>query len=257
MKNQKAIVSSQIKIEEYEPYIRLFSFKREKLPPKILAEQDSEIYVEPSSKVGNSRVPADVLNLFRYNKITTVNKEIFDRKVDEGKLGLPAKLSDLNSEQFVEFDGWSWKKYTFGDENSYQRNRYLPSELISAKIEPYLERLEGLVGKLVPLSVVREGLAVSTETTVITQLAGGDFTITNENIEPLKRDSVFKYFRIPLPETDLNLSFDEGQTTNEGHRTAQMKLLTVTGHLGRRFNYARIIGETNIVAKIEYELKPK
>ena len=118
----KKDITTEAELEDFGeyPFVHLIKFLREKPPAQLLYQRDMIMYVEPTSRLGNGRVPQEVLDLFQHTE-----------------------------RAIVEYDGWLWKGTELKGQHFYTREQYVPSDSILAPLQPYFNKLEGLVGKIV------------------------------------------------------------------------------------------------------------
>lgn len=118
------------------PIVQLTGFERVPMPTDLVLPHETEIYVEPGSNQGNSKVPEDVMALFQDE---TVAKE--------------RRLSGEVWTDIINHEGWQWQRLNYGkDANLYQRAKIFEGggTLLYPQIEPFLAKLEGLVGQELP-----------------------------------------------------------------------------------------------------------
>ncbi len=118
------------------PVVQLTGFERVSIPTDLVLPHEIEIYVEPSSIGGNQKVPEDVMALFHDE---TVTKE--------------RMLSGDAWTDFINHEGWQWQRIKYeGDASLYQRARIFEGggNFITLAIEPFLAKLESLVGQELP-----------------------------------------------------------------------------------------------------------
>src|SRR3989344_1668610 len=120
------------------PVVKVTGFKRIQVHTDLVLPRDrGVIFVDPDNKSIKSinwEVPKEVKALFDDD---TVVKE--------------QKLSDFMTVDLVNFEGYQWGRQRFGKggESLYHRAKILPGggDLIRPVVEPFLSKLEGLVGQ--------------------------------------------------------------------------------------------------------------
>ena len=234
-KKSQELVVGGTQIAEYDPHILIVSLKRVPLK-KIIVEDDNTVYVdkneEHAKRLCNPTVPNEVLHLFRSldskKKVETLNLHGRNEQND----GLVVRVEECDTpkrSEYVEYCGWRWTRI---DDFGYMRERYEKAEYALVAVEPYLAKLESLVGRIIRLSELGE--AVSKE------------AITGT----VRRDD---YGLFHIPSTNLRLSFSEAKPKGS-YRTTNVEVVTVIGRGGARMGRSLITYDT-IVAQIKYELK--
>lgn len=165
-------------LEDY-PVINIISFEKINIPTSLL-NQEYIIYVGPKSKANNEKAPAEVLAFFKLNH---------------------------EAKEF-EHQGWHWTLEKDNlKEDCYLRHRYEnfdQRDIIIAKLNPYLDSLEKLIGK----EVLKEEL-----------------------LPQFEKDRCFK-FAYNIPETEYKLAFHEQEETPTGLRITELQLLGEGENLG-------------------------
>lgn len=164
-------------LEDY-PIIYLYKFKRVEIPVDfIFPFEDSELFTTSNTSLGNKIAPEEVINFFS---------------------------RELNAEEF-KHQGWEWKiERGEGDyPNFYRKYNLNQKDIIITKINPYLDRLESLVGKEVALK---------------------------EILPDFNKNNYFK-FAFDIPDTDYNLALDEDGISND-FRISKISILEEGLNLG-------------------------
>lgn len=159
------------------PLIYVASFNRKSIPSDLkFPFHDWTLFVGPNSEVNNERPPAEVLDFFKQNR---------------------------GAKQF-EYNGWKWKLNGKWENGHYMRENPDQKEIIITKLNPYLDKLESLVGKEVPKA---------------------------ELLPHFPRDSYFKC-SFAIPDTAYQLMFDEQRKTQLGLRTTKLHIMGEGPNLG-------------------------
>tara|TARA_Y100000310_G_C20421989_1_gene687112 strand:- start:113 stop:721 length:609 start_codon:yes stop_codon:yes gene_type:complete len=164
------------KLDDY-PLIYVASFDRSDIPADLkFPFYDWTVFVGPNSEAGNERPPEAVLDFFKGNK---------------------------KAEEF-EYQGWKWTKQGKWDRGSYHRENLDQREIIVASLNPYLDNLEGLVGKEVPRA---------------------------ELLPQFPKDGYFSY-SFGIPDTAYQLMFSEEGKNPAGLRIAELHIMGEGPNLG-------------------------
>jgi len=157
------------RLDDY-PLIYVASFDRMEIPADLkFPFYNRVVFVGPNSEASNERPPEAVLDFFKGNK---------------------------KAEEF-EYEGWKWTKRGKWDTGSYNRQNLDQRKIIIASLNPYLDDLEGLVGKEVPRA---------------------------ELLPQFPRDGYFSY-SFKIPDTAYQLMFDEQGKTPAGLRITELRLM--------------------------------
>jgi len=163
-------------LDDY-PLIYIASFNRGSIPVDLkFPFYDRTIFVGPNSKVDNERPPVEVLDFFKHNR---------------------------EAKQF-EYNDWKWTLEGKWENGRYNRENPDQREIIIARLNPYLEFLDSLVGREVP----------------------------KEDLLPqFPRNDWFGY-SFNIPDTTYQLMFDEQGKTPAGLRIAEFQLMGEGPNLG-------------------------
>lgn len=160
-------------------------------------------------------------------KLPFEDRTLFAESEYYGKEEAPGQVVGLleNSEdKLVEFDGWNWYRMSYGTGYIYKRRKEDIKDEVAGLLEPYLQKLEGLVGNELP---------------------------TSEFVPPFERDSYFK-FSFRIPDTGYNLALVEGKNDEHtGDRISRVSNLTILGQGFERSTLRDIVS----IARLEYEGK--
>lgn len=124
----------------YHPLVYVVDIERQPLPTDLVMPTENEIFIDPKGEYAYR--PLKYRN-YRYNEdalISDVPPEVLE-------------LFEGIDKNIVEYRGWRWgKSEEVGVGYFYERGRIVPKggERIMAKVDPYLKRLETMVGKEVP-----------------------------------------------------------------------------------------------------------
>ncbi len=181
-------------IEDY-PLAYVAKFERIEIPADlVLPFYDGSLFVGPDSDLRRERPPRKVLHFFKNN--ATQKSYICNR--------------------------WKWSLRGPWNTGHYQRVQQDQKPIVVAKLDPYLETLESLVGEEVDKSQL---------------------------LPNFKRDGGFKY-AFNIPNTAYKLMFDEQERTPAGSRIAELQLMGA-GNMGSAFG--PIIRRLARVGRLEYE----
>jgi hypothetical protein len=163
-------------LDDY-PLIYVASFNRESIPADLkFPFYDWTIFVGPNSELSNKRPPAEILEFFK-------NK----RKAKK-----------------FEYNGWKWTLEGKWENGKYLRENPDQRETIVAGLNPYLDSLDGLVGREVPKA---------------------------ELLPQFPRDGYFRH-AFNIPDTAYQLMFHEQGKTPAGLRIAELYLMDEGPNLG-------------------------
>ena len=159
------------------PLIYVSIFNRGSIPTDLkFPFYDWTIFVGPNSEACNERPPAEVLKFFKSNK----------------------KAKEFG------YDGWKWTLEGKWENGHYHRENPDQKEIIVARLNPYLDSLDSLVGREVP------------KADLLPQFPG---------------DGCFRY-AFGIPDTAYQLMFDEQGKTLAGLRIAELQLMGEGPNLG-------------------------
>lgn len=163
--------------EDY-PLIYVAKFERVEIPADlVLPFFDWDVFVGPNSEcTRNKKPPKAVLDSFKKN---------------------PKQESYVN-------EGWKWALRGKWDTGSYHREQLDQRPIVVAELDPYLKKLEGLVGKEVPKT---------------------------EILPQFDKDGCFRY-AFNIPGTAYQLFFDEQEKTPAGLRNTMLQLMGEGPNLG-------------------------
>jgi len=180
-------------LEDY-PLIYVASFERGSIPSDLeFSSKDYTVFAGPISELCNDRPPAGVLKFFKDN---------------------------VQAKEF-KYNHWKWTLDGEWDNGRYRREIPDQREIIVAGLNPYLDSLDGLVGREVP---------------------------TSELLPQFPREPSFNH-AFCIPDTTYLLLFHEGGRTPAGLRVAALQL--IDSHLD-----GSVLPEIHILAKVghlEYE----
>ena len=163
-------------LDDY-PLIYVVSFNRRGIPVDLkFPFYDFTLFIGPNSEASNEKPPKAVLDFFKGNK---------------------------QAEKF-EYKGWKWTKQGNWDTGIYKRKNLDQREIIVASLNPYLDSLEGFVGKEV---------------------------LRSELLPQFPRDRYFRY-SFGIPNTAYQLMFSEKGKTPAGLRIAELHLMGKGPNLG-------------------------
>ena len=165
------------RLEDY-PIIYLHKFERAEIPiDSIFPFEDFESFIASNTSLGNKIAPQEVINFFNH---------------------------ELNAEKFW-YQDWEWKiERIEGDRhNIYRRTNPNQKDIIITKINPYLNKLESLVGKEV---------------------------ILKEILPDFDKNNYFK-FSFDIPDTDYCLALNEEKYSND-FRISKIEILGEGINLG-------------------------
>jgi len=163
-------------LDDY-PLIYVASFNRRGIPADLkFPFYDFTLFIGPNSEAGSERPPAEVLGFFKQNK----------------------------RNKHLEYNGWKWTLEGKWEDGHYHRENPDQREIIVASLNPYLDSLEGFVGKEV---------------------------LRSELLPQFPRDRYFRY-SFGIPNTAYQLMFSEKGKTPAGLRIAELHLMGKGPNLG-------------------------
>ncbi|MBS3086897.1 hypothetical protein J4422_04310 [Candidatus Pacearchaeota archaeon] len=163
-------------LQDY-PLIYVAKFERVEIPTDlVLPFYDAAIFVGPNSDAVNKRPPQEVLEFFKKNE----------------------------REKGYVHNGWKWSLKGKWDIGNYHREQPDQRPIVVAKLNPYLETLDSLVGKEVEKSQL---------------------------LPNFEREGYFRY-AFNIPDTAYQLMFYEQEKTPVGLRIAELKLMGEGPNLG-------------------------
>ena len=163
-------------LDDY-PLIYVASFNRGSIPADLkFPFYDWTIFVGPNSKNCNERPPSEILDFFKNN----------------------------NGAKEFKYNGWKWTLKGEWEDGHYHRENPDQREIIVVRLNPYLDSLDGLVGREVPKA---------------------------ELLPQFQRDGRFRH-AFNIPDTAYQFMFNEQGKTPTGLRVTELQLMGEGVNLG-------------------------